>query len=103
MCTNSVRACRQPIDLFMCADNSIVSNAANGNVTTATYGNTVNLSNTSGKKISDGALAGIIVGCVVFIGVIAAIAFLVIKLRNPRITESFTPSSGTQSPMAPGA
>ena len=80
----------------------VVSGAGNDNLTTATYGSTVNLNNGSASSLSTGAIAGIVVGGVVFLAVIAATVLLVVKLRNPRITESFTPSSGTSSPLAPG-
>ena len=80
----------------------VVSSAGNDGVTTATYGNTVSLNNGGASSLSTGAIAGIVVGGVVFLAVVAATVLLVVKLRNPRFTESFTPSSGTGSPLAPG-
>ena len=57
-----------------------------------------------GSSLSAGALAGIVVGGVVFAAAIAAAAILIIKLRNPVAGgETYTPTSGSQSPPAPGS
>ena len=57
-----------------------------------------------GSSLSAGALAGIVVGGVVFVAAIAAAAILIIKLRNPATGgETYTPTSGTQSPPVPGS